>query len=233
MRVWGRQAGTRVRNSHVAVKTSRPLAGAPLALLVSALLVAACDAGGASPTPPPPPAATPTPTPDPHLAAPASVDEVFAKLSAAGLRIVGNNADQGSEPLERLNTTYAGWPLILSEYSTAAAARKAVAVGLPAASPVTSAQPTTTPRPSKGTKTPKPTKAPTPGPSPRPGADDAPFTFVGLNIVAEFGPHLRRADDPLPEQRFIDAATALAAALDPLLGPLSIRAVVPVEFAGQ
>ena len=87
------------------------------ALLIFGLLLAGC--GTAAVTPSPTPTPTPTPTPDPHLVAPASVDDVFAALTSAGLKITANNADSGGangEPRKRLNTTYAGWPLILSEY---------------------------------------------------------------------------------------------------------------------
>jgi hypothetical protein len=49
---------------------------------------------------------------------------VYTALNKAGLRIVANNADAGApggEPRKRVNATYAGWPLILSEYSSAEA----------------------------------------------------------------------------------------------------------------
>ncbi|HET7027985.1 MAG TPA: hypothetical protein VFI28_09865 [Candidatus Limnocylindrales bacterium] len=207
------------------------------AALAAALAIGACS--GAAPSAPPSraPAATPAPTLDPHLAEPASVDVVFSKLSAAGLRIVGNNADRGSEPVARINATYAGWPLILSQYSSAAAARKATGLAgmaaVPSATPVASPA---SPKPTKPTKSPKPTKAPKPNPSPKPtpspkpGPDQAPFTFEGMNIVVEFGPYLVRADEPAPDQRFVDAAAALAHALDELLGPLVVRAVVPIAL---
>jgi hypothetical protein len=51
-----------------------------------------------------------------------------------------------------------------------------------------------------------------------------------MNIVVEFGPYLVRGDEPAPDVRFVDAATALAHALDPLLGPLVVRAVVPIAM---
>ena len=91
-------------------------------LFLFGALLAAC--GTAAVTPSPPPSPTPTPTPDPHLSEPASVGAVFAGLNAAGLKITANNADTGGangEPRKRLNTTYAGWPLILSEFSSAKA----------------------------------------------------------------------------------------------------------------
>jgi hypothetical protein len=60
-----------------------------------------------------------TPTPDPHLADPASVDEVFRKLSSAGLRITANTATAGAEPIKRVSATYRDWPLILTQFSSA------------------------------------------------------------------------------------------------------------------
>ncbi|HXG39784.1 MAG TPA: hypothetical protein VNJ28_02480 [Candidatus Limnocylindrales bacterium] len=53
------------------------------------------------------------------------MNDVFSRLVAAGLAIHTNNADSGREPRRRVNATYEGWPLILSEYSSAAALRKA------------------------------------------------------------------------------------------------------------
>lgn len=46
--------------------------------------------------------------------------DVFKALNAAGLAVTANNADSGGatgEPLRRVNATYAGWPLILNEFS--------------------------------------------------------------------------------------------------------------------
>lgn len=91
-------------------------------LLVGAL-VAGCGTDAVTPSASLP-STRPTPTPDPHLTEPASVGDVFAAFSKAGLRITANNADAGGqdgEPRKRFNTTYAGWPLILSEYSSRAA----------------------------------------------------------------------------------------------------------------
>ncbi|HEY3523658.1 MAG TPA: hypothetical protein VGK63_08135 [Candidatus Limnocylindrales bacterium] len=98
--------------------------------LTAALALAACG-GGAAPSPSPSAAPTPTPTPNPHLAAPASVDAVFTWLTRHGLTIIPNNADarDSGEPVKRINATYAGWPLILSQYSTEAAARNATGIG--------------------------------------------------------------------------------------------------------
>jgi len=181
------------------VRISQPSPASFAAAVALALVLASCGGAAPSPTPAPTAVPTPTPTPNPHLAEPASVDTVFTWLNGHGLTVIGNNADRGpsGEPLKRINATYAGWPLILSEYSTGALARKSSGVGPKAAKPV---------------------------------ADEAPFTFLGLNIVVDFGPQLRRDDDPAPDPRFVDAATKLATALDALLGPLGIRSVVRVAL---
>lgn len=97
-------------------------------ILVAAALVAAC--AEAPPTPSPTVAPTPTPTPNPHLAAPATADEVFLALGAGGLRLTANNAASGAAdgPLvKRINATYLGWPLSLSEYRSTDALTEATA----------------------------------------------------------------------------------------------------------
>lgn len=92
------------------------------------LLVAAC---GSSPTPRPTSRPTPvvTPTPNPHLAAPASAADVYRGLGQAGLTISANTAGSGGpagEPRLTISATYAGWPLILEQYSSRAALDRAV-----------------------------------------------------------------------------------------------------------
>ena len=92
------------------------------------ILVAAC--GAAAPTPVPV-AATPRPTatPDPHLQAPASADDVYLALGRAGLRVKADNAvagQPGDEPVKRINANYLGWPLIVSQFSSAEALAKKV-----------------------------------------------------------------------------------------------------------
>lgn len=93
-----------------------------VATLVVAAVVAGCGAD-AAPSPTPTPARGPTPTPDPHLTEPVPVDDIFRALTAAGFRIVPNNAgsDASGEPLKRINATLDGWPLVLSGYSSSAA----------------------------------------------------------------------------------------------------------------
>ena len=94
-------------------------------VLVVAALVAAC--GGSGPTPLPSSAPTPRVTPDPHLADPTTADEVFLALGAAGLRLTANNAQGGGEGnslVKRINATYLGWPLSVSQYSSTSALAK-------------------------------------------------------------------------------------------------------------
>ncbi|HEY7522048.1 MAG TPA: hypothetical protein VH720_00125 [Candidatus Limnocylindrales bacterium] len=92
-----------------------------LVIALAPLAVVACSgAPAATPTPTPAPAVA-TPTPDPHLADPASVDDVYRRLSAAGLRITANTATAGAEPVMRVSATYRDWPLILTQYTSSAA----------------------------------------------------------------------------------------------------------------
>jgi hypothetical protein len=87
------------------------------------LLAAAC--GGSPPSAPasPTPIVTPGPTPVAHLSEPVKADSVYLALLAAGLRIAANNASTGGpghDPVKRINATYAGWPLAISQFSSAA-----------------------------------------------------------------------------------------------------------------
>jgi hypothetical protein len=102
------------------MRTSNRGLGAVTAL-VAAVLVAGCG-GGPSATAPAA-SATPLPTPDRHLAAPAHVDDVYRLVSAAGIKIVPNTAseDPKGDPIKRIAATYADWPLVLTEFSTASA----------------------------------------------------------------------------------------------------------------
>ena len=92
-------------------------------LVVALALAAACASTppSASPATPPP---TPRITPDPHLVDPATADQVFLALGAAGLRLTANNAGSGPAdgPLvKRINATFLGWPLTVTQYRTTAA----------------------------------------------------------------------------------------------------------------
>jgi hypothetical protein len=92
-------------------------------VLAVALLLGAC--GSAAPSVTPAPTAAPTPTPEPHLTDPVSVDVVIRKLAGAGIRMQPNNASAGrnGEPVKSINFTYDGWPLVISQFSSAAALR--------------------------------------------------------------------------------------------------------------
>ncbi len=83
------------------------------------LLMAAC---GSAPPSVAPPSSTPrpTPTPNPHLTDPASADTVFTAIARAKLPIAANNAAAGSDPVKQINATYFEWPMIISEYRSAA-----------------------------------------------------------------------------------------------------------------
>jgi len=99
-------------------------------IVVIGLLETAC--GATTPTPAPTAAtastAAPVVTPDPHLTSTASLESVYKGLQSAGLALVANTAGSGragKEPLHDLSATYEGWPLIISEYSSAKALAKA------------------------------------------------------------------------------------------------------------
>jgi hypothetical protein len=85
---------------------------------VSVFALVAC--GEAAPSSAPPTVRpTPTATPDPHLTDPTTAEDVWRGLGAAGLRMTANNATTGggdSDLVMRINATYLGWPLNVSEY---------------------------------------------------------------------------------------------------------------------
>jgi hypothetical protein len=180
-------------------KSNRGLALA--GMLAAAALTAAC---GAAPGPSLLPSLAPTAviTPDPHLADPASVDEVIRKLNQGGLRITPNTASAGTggEPVKRINATYADWPFVVTQYSSAGALFE-----------TTGFDPTSPPR-----------------------LEEAPYIIVGLNILIQFGPHSDNDRSPAPPSAAKrDAAMALIAALDPLLGPLQQRSTDPLPLPGD
>lgn len=119
MRTSNQFAARRLRIGRLGIGPRRLLTG----LLVSGLLVAAC--GEAAPSlAPVTPRPTPVITPNPQLTDPASADVVFTAIARAGLPISANNAAAGKEPLKQINATYADWPMLISEYSSAAALAK-------------------------------------------------------------------------------------------------------------
>ncbi len=92
------------------------------AVVLAAGLAAACGPS-APPSVPVTPRPTPVITPDPHLTEPASVDKVYQTLAREGLRITANTATLGTDgvTVKRINATYAEWPLVLTEFKSAAA----------------------------------------------------------------------------------------------------------------
>jgi hypothetical protein len=91
-----------------------------LTLLSVALLTAACGATPASVAPSV--AATPVVTPDPRLPDPTTADDVFRAIGAQGLRLTASNAVTGTGTLvKRINASFGGWPLTISEFTSAQA----------------------------------------------------------------------------------------------------------------
>lgn len=180
----------------------RQLAPIVVAACIVALFVAACGSSTVSPTPAPSrAAATTAPTPDPHLTSPTTLEVVYRALQAAKLPINADTAASGrngDEPQRKLIATYEGWPLIISEYSTAKALNKAT-------------------KWKRGK---------------HPGQGESPLAIKGLNILVEWGPTTGRRP-PKPDARQQQSITALIAALDPLLYPLTVRSnstvAVPVH----
>lgn len=90
---------------------------AALSLLSVSLLAAACGAAPASVAPTVAP--TPMVTPDPHLPDPTTADDVFRAIGAQGLRLTASNAITGTGTLvKRINASFGGWPLTISEYTS-------------------------------------------------------------------------------------------------------------------
>jgi hypothetical protein len=63
-------------------------------------------------------------------------------------------------------------------------------------------------------------------PAAKPNQGNAPYTFVGLNIVIEFGPTTGKLAAPDATRQ--DQAERLIALIDPLLWPLEQRSVAPL-----
>jgi hypothetical protein len=98
----------------------------PITLVLAGILAAACSTPPAAPSPTPAP--TPLVTPNPHLADPATAQDVFNGLGREGLRITPNTANTGSDGgvvVTRINGTYLGWPLDVTQFRTAADLAKA------------------------------------------------------------------------------------------------------------
>lgn len=99
--------------------------GVALSLIVVGLFAAACQDGATASTAPPTPKPTPVVTPNPQMTDPASAAAVFTAIARAKLPIVANNAAAGKDPVNQINATYHDWPLLISEYKSAASLAKA------------------------------------------------------------------------------------------------------------
>ena len=112
--------------AHIAHRGSRPRVVVPVTLALVVILAAACGSAVAPPSPTPAP--TPVVTPNPHLADPATAQDVFNALGRAGLKITPNTATAGVDGaaiVTRVNATYLGWPLDVTQYRTSADLAKA------------------------------------------------------------------------------------------------------------
>lgn len=113
----------RTSNPFAARGHRRGLRSRAAGLIVMGLFVVAC--GSAPPSVVPvTPSPTPLVTPNPHLSDPASADAVFTAIARARLPISANNAAAGSDPVKQINATFFEWPLIISEYTSAASLAK-------------------------------------------------------------------------------------------------------------
>ena len=91
-------------------------------LLAAAVLVGAC--ASTPPTPSATVAPTPRITPNPHLPTPATAQQVFSGLGKAGIRVTANTATvgkEGTEVVTKIYATYVGWPLDVTQFSSAQA----------------------------------------------------------------------------------------------------------------
>ncbi|HEX6868097.1 MAG TPA: hypothetical protein VF119_04790 [Candidatus Limnocylindrales bacterium] len=101
------------------MRTPSRRGSASLAMLVAGIVLVVAACGGSAPSAAPSARPRPVATPDPHLADPATLEEVWRGLGQAGLRMTANNATAGtagSALVKRINATYLGWPLMVSEY---------------------------------------------------------------------------------------------------------------------
>ena len=100
------------------MRTSRLIA----LMIGAAVLASACGSTPATPVPTTAASTAPIPTatPNPQLHDPASVNDVLGALQKGGLALTANSADARSgNMMERLHLTYVGWPLTITEYSSA------------------------------------------------------------------------------------------------------------------
>lgn len=112
--------------AHNALRGSRLRVVLPVTLVLAGIVAAACSTPPAAPSLTPAP--TPLVTPNPHLVDPATAQDVFNGLGREGLKITPNTANAGSDGgavVTRINGTYLGWPLLVTQFRTAADLAKA------------------------------------------------------------------------------------------------------------
>jgi hypothetical protein len=98
-------------------------------MVMLACLIVAC--GGPAPStepsaqPTPPPSAGPTPVA--ALTEPATADQVYRALVAAGLKIQANTATggEGQDPFKVIQASFEGWPLSIGQWSSGKVLREA------------------------------------------------------------------------------------------------------------
>ncbi len=99
-------------------------------MLMLASLAVACGGPAASTAPSADATAVPTPGPTPvaPLVEPASADQVYRALVAAGLKIQPNTATggPGQDPRKVIKASFDGWPLSIAQWSSAKAMQEAV-----------------------------------------------------------------------------------------------------------
>lgn len=98
-------------------------------IVMLACFVAAC--GGPAPSSEPSSNPTPVPsvgpTPVARLTEPATADQVYRALVAAGLKVQANTAvgGPGQDPLKVIQASYEGWPLSIGQWSSGKSLREA------------------------------------------------------------------------------------------------------------
>ena len=112
--------------AHISLRGSRLRVVLPVSLVLVGIVAAACSSPPAAPSLTPAP--TPLVTPNPHLVDPATAQDVFNGLGREGLKITPNTANAGADGgavVTRINGTYLGWPLDVTQFRTAADLAKA------------------------------------------------------------------------------------------------------------
>lgn len=168
---------------------------AVLALLSISMLAAAC--GGSPASVAPSRAPTVAPTIDPHLPDPTTADDVFRAIGSQGLRLTASNAVTGTGGLiKRINASFGGWPLTISEYTSSAVLAERL-------------------------EWPE---------GEVPGGNEPAVAVAGGNILVTWGP-ISNGAPVAPDAARAARLVTLAEALDALLGPVRVRAVVqlPIE----